>query len=152
MPIYRCHLLDSADQIVTTRIVDCETDADIRQTADFLVIQGDYAGIEIWDLARPMYRARKIDMPCGLVQLRRSVPDLAHLDPLSNAVQDWLDRAYDVLKRVDQGEGVILRMHQRDLLDPAAKTVAGAEIVRTIDRAVRTSALRTQADRTRSNA
>jgi len=80
-------------------------------------------------------------MSGDLIQLRKSVPDLARLDPLSSEVQDWLDRAYDAVKRVDQAEGVILRMHQRYLLDAAEKIVASAEIVDTIDRAVRTSAM-----------
>jgi hypothetical protein len=86
----------------------------------------------------------------NLVEVRRSVPDLAYLDPLSTEVQDWLDRAYDAVMRVDQAEGVILRMHQGYLLDAAKKTVAGAEIVHTIDRTVGASALMTQADRARS--
>jgi hypothetical protein len=76
-----------------------------------------------------------------LDQLRRSVPDLANLDPLSTEVREWLDRAHDAVKRVDKAEGVILRMHQRYLLDPAEKIVASHEIVDTIDRAARTSAL-----------
>ena len=80
-------------------------------------------------------------MSGDLDQLRKSIPDLARLDPLSTEVQDWLDRAYDAVKRVDQAEGVILRMHQRYLLDPTEKIVASQEIVDTIDRAVRTSAV-----------
>jgi len=76
-----------------------------------------------------------------LDQLRRSVPDLAKLDPLSTEVREWLDRAHEAVKEVDKAEGVILRMHQRYLLDPAEKIVASQEIVDTIDRAVRTSEL-----------
>jgi hypothetical protein len=80
-------------------------------------------------------------MSGNLNQLRQSAPDLAHLDPLSTEVREWLDQAYDAVKRVDEAEGVILRMHQRYLLDPAEKIVASAEIVETVDRAVRTSAI-----------
>jgi hypothetical protein len=69
------------------------------------------------------------------------VPDLAKLDPLSTEVRAWLDRAHEAVKAVDKAEGVILRMHQRYLLDPAEKIVASQEIVDTIDRAVRTSEL-----------
>lgn len=76
-----------------------------------------------------------------LDQLRRSVPDLAKLDPLSSEVLDWLDRAFDAVQRVDQAEGIVFRMHQRYLLDPAEKIVAAAEIVETVDRAARTSSL-----------
>ena len=76
-----------------------------------------------------------------LDQLRRSAPDLANLDPLSTDVCEWLDRAHDAVKQVDRAEAVILRMHQRYLLDPAEKIVASQEIVDTIDRAVRTSEL-----------
>jgi hypothetical protein len=74
-----------------------------------------------------------------LDQLRRSAPDLARLDPLSSEVRDWLDRAHDAVRQVDRAEGVIFRMHQRYLLDAAEKTVASAEIVETIERALRTS-------------
>jgi hypothetical protein len=76
-----------------------------------------------------------------LDQLRRSVPDLAKLDPLSSEVREWLDRAFDAVQRLDKAEGVIFRMHQRYLMDPAEKIVAAAEIVETIDRAARTSAI-----------
>ena len=76
-----------------------------------------------------------------LDQLRRSVPDLAKLDPLSTEVREWLDRAFNAVQRLDKAEGMILRMHQRYLLDPAAKIVAAAEIFETIDRAARTSAI-----------
>ena len=74
-------------------------------------------------------------------QLRRSMPDLRRLDPLSQEVREWLDRAYEAVQRVDQAEAVILKMHQRYLLDPADKIVASQEIVETIDRAARTSAI-----------
>lgn len=76
-----------------------------------------------------------------LDQLRRSAPDLAKLDPLSSEVRDWLDRAFYAVQRVDQAEGIVFRMHQRYLLDPAEKIVAAAEIVETVDRAARTSSL-----------
>ncbi len=76
-----------------------------------------------------------------LDQLRRSAPDLANLDPLSAEVRAWLDRAHDAVKQVDKAEAVILRMHQRYLLDPAEKIVASQEIVDTIDRAARTAAI-----------
>ena len=80
-------------------------------------------------------------MASELDQLRRSAPDLARVDPLSTEVQDWLDRAHEAVSRVDKAEGVIFRMHQRCLLDPAEKTVAAAEITETLDRAARTSAV-----------
>ena len=76
-----------------------------------------------------------------LDRLRRSAPDLAHLDPLSAEVRAWLDRAHDAVKQVDKAEAVILRMHQRYLLDPAEKIVASQEIVDTIDRAARTAVI-----------
>ena len=74
-------------------------------------------------------------MPRELDQLRRTTPDLEHLDPLSDEVRTWLDQAYVALKRVDIVEGTILKLHERSLLDPARKSVASAEIVETIDRA-----------------
>ena len=61
MPMYRCHFLDSADQFVVTKTVDCETDADMRATADMLLAACDCSGIEIWDCGRRVYRVRKID-------------------------------------------------------------------------------------------
>ena len=45
------------------------------------------------------------------------------------------------MKKVDKAEAVILRMHQRYLLDPAEKVVASQEIVDTVDRAARTAAI-----------
>ncbi len=80
-------------------------------------------------------------MSSELDQLRRTVPDLAHLDPLSTEVREWLDRACNAVRRVDKAEGVIFGMHQRYLLDPAEKVVASAEIVAAIDRAIRTSTI-----------
>jgi len=80
-------------------------------------------------------------MSSELEQLRRTVPDLAHLDPLSTEVCEWLDRACMAVRRVDEAEGFIFGMHQRYLLDSAEKVVASAEIVATIDRAIRISAI-----------
>ena len=74
-------------------------------------------------------------MPHDLEQLRRTTPDLAHLDPLSTEVRRWLDQAYETLNRADHVEATILRLHERSLLDPPRKTVASEEIVKTIDRA-----------------
>ena len=53
-----------------------------------------------------------------LEQLRRSTPDLAHLDPLSAEVRAWLDEAYAAVRRVDAVEGVILKLHEHSLRDP----------------------------------
>ena len=80
-------------------------------------------------------------MPTELDHLRRMMPDLAHVDPLSGEVQDWLDRAYDEVKRVDEVEAIVFAMHRRYLLDPAASIVASAEIAEIIDRALRTRAI-----------
>jgi hypothetical protein len=76
-------------------------------------------------------------MSSDLVQVRRTVPDLVRLDPLSAEVSTWLDRAYDAVRHVDEAEALILRMHQRYLLDPAEKIAASAEIAETIDRAIK---------------
>jgi hypothetical protein len=62
MPIYLCPLLDSAGHFVTTKIVDCERDADVRETADILLATCGYSAIEIWDDGRQVYRAR-VDAP-----------------------------------------------------------------------------------------
>ena len=91
-------------------------------------------------------------MSSELSQLRRTVPDLAHVDPLSTEVCEWLDRACNAVRRLDEAEGIIFRMHQRYLLDPAEKVVASAEIVATIDRAIRTSAILRRMDMRRQSA
>jgi hypothetical protein len=80
-------------------------------------------------------------MADGLDRLRKAMPDLVHQDPLSTEVREWLDRAYDAVTGVDEIEGVILRVHQRLLLNSAEKTTASAEIARTIDRAARVSSI-----------
>ena len=80
-------------------------------------------------------------MAGALDQLRRSAPDLAKLDPLSTEVCEWLDQAHEAVREVDKAEAVILRMHQRYLLDPAAKIVASAEILDAVERAAKTSAV-----------
>ena len=80
-------------------------------------------------------------MSGDLIGLRQSAPDLARADPLSKEVREWLDRAYHAVKTVDEAEGVIFRMHERYLLHPREKGVAGAQLVETLDRAVRTSAV-----------
>jgi len=74
-------------------------------------------------------------MSDDLEQLRQTVPNLTDADPLSSEVRAWLDQAYDALNRTDHVEATILRLHERSLLDPARRAVAGEEIVRTIDRA-----------------
>ena len=76
-------------------------------------------------------------MSSDLDHLRQTMPDLARVDPLAGEVQDWLDRAYDAVKRVDEVEAIVFAMHRRYLLDPAASIVAGAEIAETIDRALK---------------
>src|SRR5262249_52667580 len=55
-------------------------------------------------------------------QLRRSVPDLVRLDPLSTEVREWLDRAYDAVKRVGVAGGGDFRMDPRNRAHPAQKT------------------------------
>ena len=61
MPIYRYHFFDSGDHFVTTKIVDCETDAEAQETGDSLLASCGYSGVEIWDCGRQVYRVRKID-------------------------------------------------------------------------------------------
>jgi len=63
MPIYRCRFLGSADHSVTTKIVDCETDDEVQETADSLLASCDYSGVVIWDRGRQVNRARKTDAP-----------------------------------------------------------------------------------------
>jgi hypothetical protein len=78
-------------------------------------------------------------MASDLDRVRRSTPDLAHLDPLSSEVRAWLDSAYDAVRKVDRAEGVILRLHEHALSDPSQKHVASMEIAKTVERAAATS-------------
>ncbi len=80
-------------------------------------------------------------MASDLERVRRTTPDLARLDPLSMEVRAWLDSAYHAVKKVDQAEAVILRLHERALSDPSKRPIASAEISKTVDRAVATSAI-----------
>jgi hypothetical protein len=80
-------------------------------------------------------------MATELDRIRKTTPDLAHLDPLSREVGAWLDSAYNAVRKVDQAEGIVLRLHQHALSDPARKNVASAEIAKTVERASRTSEL-----------
>jgi hypothetical protein len=73
-------------------------------------------------------------MATELDRIRKTTPDLAHLDPLSMEVRAWLDSAYEAVRKVDRAEGVVLRLHQRDLSDPARKDIASAEITKAVER------------------
>jgi hypothetical protein len=59
MPIYRCDFLDFADHLVTSKIVDCETDDAIQETADILLAACDYSRVEVWEHGRQVYRAQR---------------------------------------------------------------------------------------------
>jgi hypothetical protein len=74
MPIYRCDFLDSADHLVTSKIVDCETDDEIQETADLLLAACDHPGIEIWERGRQVYRAQRVALqPSFRNRLARAV-------------------------------------------------------------------------------
>jgi hypothetical protein len=53
-------------------------------------------------------------------------------------VRAWLDSAYHAIRRVDRAEAVILRLHEHALSDPGRKSVASAEIAKTVERAAAT--------------
>src|SRR5262249_59990314 len=74
-------------------------------------------------------------------QLRNTIPDLEHQDPLSIEVREWLDKACEAVRKVDEVEGVIFQMHRRFLFDPAKRAVASAEIAETVERARRMRAV-----------
>ena len=59
MPIYRCDFLDSLDHLVTSKIVDCETDDAIQETADILLAACDFSRVEVWEHGRQVYRAHR---------------------------------------------------------------------------------------------
>ena len=63
MAIYHCRFLDSAGHLVATKIIDCEMDSDVRETADALLSSCGYSGVEIWDGQRRVFGVRRIDAP-----------------------------------------------------------------------------------------
>jgi len=90
-------------------------------------------------------KAGKTIMANDLDQLRRTAPDLVRVDPRETDVQAWFDQVYEAVKQVDEVEGVILRVHQGYLSDPAKKIAAAAELMEALDRAARISAILHQA-------
>ena len=58
--IYRCYFLDTGDRVAATDLIECHTDVQAQALADIRLAAGDYPGIEVWDRARVVYRARKI--------------------------------------------------------------------------------------------
>jgi hypothetical protein len=63
VPYYRCYYLDSADRVASTDVIACDTDSQAQARADILLIACGYAGIEVWDRSRVVYRVRKTDAP-----------------------------------------------------------------------------------------
>ena len=80
-------------------------------------------------------------MATELDRIRKTTPDLAHLDPLSTEVRAWLDSAYEAVRKVDRAEGVVLRLHEQALSDPTRKNIASAEITKVVERTATTRAL-----------
>jgi hypothetical protein len=57
MNYYRCYLLDGDDHIASAKILKCRDDHDANQQCrDVLAASDRYAGAEIWDSARYVYR------------------------------------------------------------------------------------------------
>jgi len=50
-----------------------------------------------------------------IADLMRSVPDWAHVDPLSAEVTAWLDRAYQTVHGIDPVEAGAMRVHAQFL-------------------------------------
>ena len=59
MSIYRLYYLDSANRVVATEVLHCDTDADAQARADKLLAASDHPGIEVWDRIQVVYRAQK---------------------------------------------------------------------------------------------
>jgi len=57
--IYRLYYLDSANRVVATEVLHCDTDADAQARADKLLAASDHPGIEVWDRIQVVYRAQK---------------------------------------------------------------------------------------------
>lgn len=63
MPTCRCYYLNSAGHFVGIKAIAAESDAEVQAAADILLAASDYPAIEVWDLGRRVYRARKTDEP-----------------------------------------------------------------------------------------
>jgi hypothetical protein len=60
---YRVYFLGSSDHVASTDVIRCETDVQAQARADVLLIACGYAGIEVWDRSRAVYRVSKTDVP-----------------------------------------------------------------------------------------
>jgi hypothetical protein len=59
MPTYRCYFLNSAGHFVGIKAIAAESDAEIPAAADILLAASEYPAVEVWDLGRRVYGARK---------------------------------------------------------------------------------------------
>jgi hypothetical protein len=62
--IYRCYYLDSANHIVATGVIQCDTQAEAQARAGILLAGSDHCSIEVWDRDQMVCRVTKTD---GLV-------------------------------------------------------------------------------------
>ena len=73
MPIYRYHFFDSVDHFVTTKIVDCETDAEAQETGDSLLASWLFRrrDLGLRTPSVPRAKDRHVDDCSGVTQPRR---------------------------------------------------------------------------------
>ena len=62
MPNYRVYFLDTANHVMATELIDCDTDAHAQERAGKLLAASEHTGIELWDGPWKLYRA---DKPAG---------------------------------------------------------------------------------------
>jgi hypothetical protein len=59
VPNFRCYYLDSDNHVVSTGLIQCDSDAQAQACADILLAASLHAGIEVWDGPWKVYHADK---------------------------------------------------------------------------------------------
>ena len=54
---YRCYFLDDSDRVTACEKIPGDHDAQASECADGLLAAGAHAAVEVWELARKVYRA-----------------------------------------------------------------------------------------------
>jgi hypothetical protein len=60
VPLYRYYYLDLADRVMSTGLLDCDSDEEAQTRAERLLAGGDEAAIEVWDGSRQVHYAKRL--------------------------------------------------------------------------------------------
>jgi len=55
MAVYRYYFLDTADHVISTGLIDCDTDDQAQANAHRMLAGSDHAAIEVWDGSRQVH-------------------------------------------------------------------------------------------------